>query len=142
MNSIEYLQKVLDRKLQATSTDFKRYLFEKIDWRDRLIGIKGPKGTGKSTLMLQHIKEAFPDTSEVLYASLDDLWFATHAFADVVEDYYAYGGRYLFLDEIHYLDSWQTVLKNLNDNYPGFYVAYTGSSMLKMEKAKATFQEG
>ena len=86
MNSIEYLQKVLDRKLQATSTDFKRYLFEEIDWRDRLIGIKGPKGTGKSTLMLQHIKEAFPDTSEVLYASLDDLWFATHAFADVVED--------------------------------------------------------
>ena len=136
MNSIEYLQKVLDRKLQATSTDFKRYLFGKIDWRDRLIGIKGPKGTGKSTLMLQHIKEAFPDTSEVLYASLDDLWFATHAFADVVEDYYAYGGRYLFLDEIHYLDSWQTVLKNLNDNYPGLYVAYTGSSMLKMEKGK------
>ena len=145
MNSIEYLQKVLDRKLQATSTDFKRYLFGKIDWRDRLIGIKGPKGTGKSTLMLQHIKEAFPDTSEVLYASLDDLWFATHAFADVfathafadvVEDYYAYGGRYLFLDEIHYLDSWQTVLKNLNDNYPGLYVVYTGSSMLKMEKGK------
>ena len=136
MNTIEYLQKVLDRKLQATSTDFKRYLFGKIDWRDRLIGIKGPKGTGKSTLMLQHIKEVFPDTSEVLYASLDDLWFATHAFADVVEDYYAYGGRYLFLDEIHYLDSWQTVLKNLNDNYPGLYVAYTGSSMLKMEKGK------
>ena len=139
MNSIEYLQKVLDRKLQATSTDFKRYLFGKIDWRDRLIGIKGPKGTGKSTLMLQHIKEAFPDTSEVLYASLDDLWFATHAFADVVENYYAYGGRYLFLDEIHYLDSWQTVLKNLNDNYPGLYVVYTGLSFreyLKFEGIK------
>ena len=136
MNSIEYLQKVLGRKLQATSTGFKRYLFEKIDWRDRLIGIKGPKGTGKSTLMLQHIKETFPDTSEVLYASLDDLWFTTHAFAVAVEDYYTYGGRHLFLDEIHYLDSWQTVLKNLNDNYPELYVAYTGSSMLKMEKGK------
>ena len=136
MSAPDYLQRTLDRRLSSTSTSFKRYLYQSIDWRDNLIGIKGPKGTGKSTLMLQYIKETFPDTSEVLYASLDDLWFATHSFADLVEDYYAYGGRYLFLDEIHYLDSWQTVLKNLNDNYPGLNIAYTGSSMLKMEKGK------
>ena len=136
MDSIEYLQKILNRKLQATPLTLTRYLFDKIDWRDNLIGIKGAKGTGKSTLMLQHIKANFADTSEVLYASLDDLWFTTHSFTDVVEDYYAYGGRHIFLDEIHYLDSWQTVLKNLNDNYPGLSVAYTGSSMLKMERGK------
>ena len=136
MSAPEYLQRTLDRRLSSISTTFKRYLYQDIDWRDNLIGIKGPKGTGKSTLMLQHIKEAFPDTSEVLYASLDDFWFTTNSFTDIVEDYYAYGGRYLFLDEIHYLDSWQTILKNLNDNYPGLFIAYTGSSMLKMEKGK------
>ena len=136
MSAPDYLQRTLDRRLSSISTTFKRYLYQDIDWRDNLIGIKGPKGTGKSTLMLQHIKETFPDTSEVLYASLDDFWFTTNSFTDIVEDYYAYGGRYLFLDEIHYLDSWQTILKNLNDNYPGLFIAYTGSSMLKMEKGK------
>lgn len=111
---------------------------KQIDWNDTLIGIKGPKGCGKSTLMLQHIKETFKgkDLENVLYVSLDNLWFSTHDILDVVDYHYVHGGTHLFIDEIHYYKHWQTLLKNISDDYPGLHVAYIGSSMLQMESSE------
>lgn len=132
---IEEIIKVFHRKLTATPTEFHRYLYDKIDWRDSLIGIKGPKGCGKTTLMLQHIKESFTGDAlkSVLYVSLDNLWFASNSLTDLIEFFYNNGGKYLFIDEIHYEPRWQRLLKNLSDNYPALNIAYTGSSMLKIE---------
>ena len=103
-----------------------------------MIGIKGPKGCGKSTLLLQHIKENFKgkDLNKVLYVSLDNLWFSTHNIIDVVDYHYTHGGTHLFIDEIHYYKHWQTLLKNICDDYPGLHVVYTGSSMLQLEKSE------
>lgn len=135
---INYLVKIFQRKLSATPMSFFRYLYPMIDWNDTLIGIKGPKGCGKSTLLLQHIKEAFKgkDIEKALYVSLDNLWFSTHDVIEVVDYHYTHGGTHLFIDEIHYYKHWQTLLKNISDDYPGLHVAYTGSPMLQMESSE------
>ena len=135
---INYLVKIFQRKLSATPMSFFRYLYPMIDWNDTLIGIKGPKGCGKSTLLLQHIKETFKgkDIEKALYVSLDNLWFSTHDVIEVVDYHYTHGGTHLFIDEIHYYKHWQTLLKNISDDYPGLHVAYTGSSMLQMESSE------
>ena len=133
---MDTIRRNFERRLRAVPTEHYRYIYGQIDWRDNLIGIRGPKGTGKSTMLLQHIKNTFEDTQKVLYISLDDMWFTTHSLEDLVEDHYLHGGTHLFIDEIHYFENWQTVLKNINDNYPGLNVVYTGSSMLKLNVGK------
>ena len=137
-DQISYLIKIFHRRLAATPMSFFRYLYKKIDWNDTLIGIKGPKGCGKSTLLLQHIKETFKgkELERVLYVSLDNLWFSSHDIIDVVDYHYTHGGTHLFIDEIHYYKHWQTLLKNISDDFPGLHVAYTGSSMLQLESSE------
>ena len=137
MEGIEIIKRNFERRLRETPMDFFRYQYYSIDWRDELLGIKGPKGVGKSTMLLQYIKQYFKDTSAALYVSLDDLWFASHSLPDLIEYHYTHGGTHLFLDEIHYCDNWQLLLKNLNDNYPDLHIVYTGSSMLRLDGAKA-----
>ena len=122
--------------LQNTSTSFHRYLYNDIDWEERLVGVKGPKGVGKTTMLLQHIKEVFHNPDEALYVSLDNLWFTNHSLKDLVQYYYVHGGRHLFLDEVHYYPHWQTLLKNFYDTYPDLHVVYIGSSMLQLSGAE------
>ena len=132
---IEELLRVFNRRLLATPTDFHRYLYYEIDWEDKLIGIKGPRGSGKTTLLLQHIKKSFHgnELDKVLYVSLDNIWFADNSIYDLVDYHYTHGGTHIFIDEIHYEPQWQTMLKNLSDNYPAMYIVYTGSSMLEID---------
>lgn len=130
---VEKIYRSYRRKLKDTPLMFTRFLYERINWNDRLIGIKGARGVGKTTLMLQHIKRNFEQTDRVLYVSLDNLWFSIHSLDDLVEYHYTHGGTHLFLDEVHRYPQWQTMLKNLNDDYPDLHVAYTGSSMLEID---------
>ena len=132
---IEEIIRVFNRRLTATPTEFHRYLFYEIDWEDKLIGIKGPRGCGKTTLLLQHIKQSFhgQELEKVLYVSLDNIWFADNKILDLVDFHYNHGGTHIFIDEIHYEPKWQTMLKNMSDNYPGMYIVYTGSSMLEID---------
>lgn len=136
---IDFLIRIFRRRLTATPMNFFRYLYSQIDWNDCLIGIKGPKGCGKTTLILQHIKETFKgsDIEKALYVSLDNIWFSTHDIMDVVEYHYTHGGTHLFIDEIHYHPNWKLLLKNLTDDYPGLYIVYTGSSMLQLSSSEA-----
>lgn len=135
---IRYLVKAFHRKLMSTPMSFFRYLYTQIDWNDTLIGIKGPKGSGKSTMLLQHIRETFKgkDLDKVLYISLDNLWFSTHDVMELVDYHYTHGGTHLFIDEIHYYKHWQTLLKNLSDDFPGLFIVYTGSSMLQIDQSE------
>ena len=132
----EILYRNSHRNVSQVSMDFKRELHNKINWDARVIGIKGPKGVGKSTLLKQHIRETFPDDSNVLYVSLDNMWFATNSLADLVEYHYTHGGTHLFLDEVHKYEHWQTYIKNIYDDYPHMHVVFTGSSMLKLDKGE------
>lgn len=130
---MESLYRTSQRRIQHTQTGFHRYLFNQIDWNDRLIAIKGPRGAGKTTLILQHIKESFSDTSKALYVSLDNLWFANNRLSDLVEHHYNHGGTHVFLDEVHKYPDWQTTIKNLYDDFPDLYITYTGSAMLRID---------
>ncbi|MDE6787196.1 MAG: AAA family ATPase, partial [Muribaculaceae bacterium] len=73
---METLKRKYLRLLKLTSTKHIREIYHRISWDTRLVGIKGARGVGKTTLLLQHIKLSFPDTSKALYVSLDDIWFA------------------------------------------------------------------
>lgn len=130
------LMAVYHRKLAETSLTFKRSLLFYINWDVRMLGIKGEKGVGKTTLVLQHIKESFDNPDDALYVSMDNLWFKTHSIMDLVDYLYSKGVYYLFLDEIHKCPDWTIVLKNLYDNYPSLNIVYTGSSMLRIDNSR------
>ena len=107
-----------------------RYLYEEINWDNRLILIRGPKGTGKTTLLLQHIHRTFENKKQVLYCSVDHFWFASHTLLDLAEYCYTHGITHIFLDEIHKYENWARELKNIYDSYPELYVVVTGSNAL------------
>ncbi|MDR0231843.1 MAG: AAA family ATPase, partial [Dysgonamonadaceae bacterium] len=136
---MESLITTSDRLVQHTNTDFIRYLYNNIAWNNRLVGIIGAKGTGKSTLLLQHIKLNFPDKSKALYTSLDNIWFTKHSLLELAEDFYNLGGTHLFLDEVHKYQSWATEIKNIYDSYPTLHIIFTGSSMLEIFNASVDF---
>lgn len=112
-----------------------RYLYEDINWKNRLIVLKGARGVGKTTMLLQHIANAFEDTSEALYISADHIWFANHSLIDLAEYHYTHGGTHLFIDEIHKYPNWQQEIKNIYDSFPHLNLIVTGSSMLRIEHA-------
>ncbi len=125
------------RKIENVKLDFKRYLFTQINWKRRLIGIKGARGTGKTTLLLQHIKENFGISDEVLYVSLDNIYFTEHKLIDLADNFVKTGGKYLFLDEVHKYPQWSREIKNIYDDFPGLNVVFTGSSVLEIDKSEA-----
>lgn len=115
-----------------------RYLYDKINWDDRLVMIKGARGVGKTTMLLQHIKADFGPTGTALYASCDNLWFTGNRLTEFADYHYTHGGTHLYLDEIHrYPGNWQQELKNIYDSYPDYHVAFTGSSMIHLDSAVA-----
>lgn len=119
--------------LSTVNLQYIRPLMDQIEWEDRLIEIKGSKGVGKTTLILQHILQNFPNVDDALYVSLDNLWFKSHSLKEIADFFYAQGGRFLFVDEVHYYPDWQTALKNLYDEHPDLHIVFTGSSMLQLE---------
>lgn len=130
IEDISILRMAMQHRLQSTTDTFHRYLFNQINWSNRLIGIKGYRGVGKTTMLVQYIKENFTDLSQVLYASLDNGWFQTHSLYELAQYHYMRGGTHLFLDEVHRYKDWQDVLKNIYDDFPSLHVVFTGSSML------------
>jgi predicted AAA+ superfamily ATPase len=122
--------------IQLTDTSFKRYLFNTIDWNNRMIGIVGPRGVGKTTLILQHIKENL-DKQKTLYVSADDLYFGENRLFDVANSFYKNAGEYLFIDEIHKYGDWSKELKNIYDSLPSLKVIFTGSSVLDILKGSS-----
>ena len=125
------------QKVRDVDTRFIRSIMDKIDWEDRLIGIRGARGVGKTTLLLQRIKKCLGNTSESLYVSLDNLWFAEHSLLNLVDFFVKRGGKFLFLDEVHKYPKWSQTIKNIYDDFPVLKVVFTGSSMLEILNARA-----
>lgn len=125
------------QKVRETDTRFIRSIMCKIDWNDRLIGIRGARGVGKTTLLLQRMKKYLGISSEALYASLDNLWFSEHSLLSLVDFFVKRGGKYLFLDEVHKYPKWSQALKNIYDDHKELKVVFTGSSLLEILNARA-----
>jgi hypothetical protein len=122
--------------LQNTTTDFKRYLYDEVPWESRMIGIIGARGVGKTTMVLQHIKENL-DIKKALYVSADDMYFVDNKLLDLADDFYKNAGEYLFIDEIHKYPDWSRELKNIYDSFPTLKIVFTGSSVLDILKGSS-----
>ena len=85
--------------------------------------------------MLQHMKDIGLAASQSLYLSLDNIWLTAAELYDLVQRYVQFGGTHLFLDEVHFMENWQTLLKNFNDDFRGLRIVFTGSSLLRIEKS-------
>jgi len=135
---MQQLFSIFYQQLNRVSTDFKRYLYSEIHWQNRLIAIVGSRGTGKTTLLLQHIKLNYQSLSgEVLYASLDSLWFSTHSLVYLADEFAKQGGKVLYLDEVHNYIGWSREIKNIYDSHPEMKIVFTGSSLLEVYKGEA-----
>jgi len=125
------------QKIEHVQTGFVRSLMDDIKWSSRLIGIRGARGVGKTTLLLQRIKLSFPKTDTVLYTSLDDLWFSRYRLSELIDGFAKRGGKYLFLDEVHKYPNWSQELKNAYDDFPELHIVFTGSSLLEILNVRA-----
>lgn len=122
-------------QINSLEIRFRRNL--NIDWNDRLIGLTGARGVGKTTFLLTHILENLNNTPHALYASLDDIYFANTTLVELADNWVKKGGQYLFLDEIHKYPNWAQELKNIYDRYKKLKVVFTGSSVLHIYTGNA-----
>ena len=126
-----------DRLLRNISNKFRRYLHQQINWNQRMIGIKGPRGAGKTTLILQHLKFDLGSLSTALYITADHTWFYNHSLLETATDWYKQGGRILFIDEVHKYQHWSRELKNIYDGLPEMQVVFSASSALDIYRGEA-----
>ncbi|MBO4774367.1 MAG: ATP-binding protein [Bacteroidales bacterium] len=126
------------RLISNLSVKHKRSLIDVINWNAPLIGIRGARGVGKTTMLLQHIKENYGSNPNIaLYASMDHLYFTRHSLLEMAEEFYKHGGRCLYLDEVHKYEGWSREIKNIYDSLPELKVVFTGSSLLNILNAEA-----
>lgn len=124
-------------KYALVQTSQVRNFMDTIDWTNRFIGIKGSRGVGKTTLLLQYIRLNFKPDKSVLYISLDNLYFLENNLYDLVDDFYKKGGQFIAIDEVHKYANWAIEIKNIYDNMPELKLVFTGSSLLHINQAKA-----
>ncbi len=134
---MEVLKRRFIEKYNQTSISTVRDFYHTIDWNDRLIGIKGQRGVGKTTLLLQYIRKNMKADHITLYASIDNMYFSTVTLYDFAEEFVSKGGKFLFLDEVHRYKNWAKELKNIYDDFPELKIVFTGSSILQIRKANA-----
>ena len=132
-DELERMRMISNRLIDEAPTAFHRRLYRSIDWENRLVCIKGPRGTGKTTMLRQNAKERFGLTPQAIYISFDHYWFRTHSPLEFAEEMHKQGVTHLFIDEVHHVEHWLTAIKNFTDFYPEMSVVYSGSSLLKMD---------
>lgn len=133
---MEKLYELFYRKLKNTPVEFLRYKYNQIKWESRAFGLVGPRGVGKSTMLLQYIKQNL-DTKDTLYVSADNLYFAEHKLVDLADSFVKMGGKHLFIDEIHKYEGWSRELKQIYDSYDDLQLVISGSSILDIYKGMA-----
>lgn len=130
------LYQYMDEMLRQTTEKHFRYIYKEIDWSARMIGIVGPRGVGKSTMLRQHILRQ-TDRDKILYVSADFVYFNTHSLIYLADEFIKDGGTRLFIDEIHKYKNWSQELKQIFDVHPELQIVFTGSSVLDIYKGLA-----
>ena len=123
----------MESQLKQTTSTFHRYMYDQISWESRMFGLVGPRGVGKSTMILQYIKE-HRDFRHILYIGADHLYFSSHTLVETVDEFAKEGGEQIFIDEIHKYENWSRELKQIYDSHPDVKVGFTGSSVLDIYK--------
>lgn len=135
---MDVLYEFQDNLLRDVNDTFFRFLLDKINWDQRMLSIKGPRGSGKTTLMLQYIKFRLNQPrDQVLYITADHYWFYTHNLVETADAFYKQGGRFLFIDEVHKYPYWSRELKNIYDGFPSLRIVFSSSSALEIYRGEA-----
>ncbi|MGB3852376.1 MAG: AAA family ATPase [Tunicatimonas sp.] len=134
---MEELLEISERLISEATNSFRRSLYDAIHWHERLIGIKGARGVGKTTMLLQWLHEQKRPTREAAYFSLDELYFTTHRLVDTAREFFQQGGQLLVLDEVHKYPGWAREIKNIYDRYAALQVVFTGSSIINISQQEA-----
>lgn len=133
---MESLLVEFQEKIAKTQIKLERYLIKEIDLNNRLIAIKGARGAGKTTLILQLAKKHLP-LNTTLYVSLDHIYFFENKLYNLAKRFTQFGGKYLLLDEVHKYPNWSREIKLIYDNFPELNVIFTSSSMLEIYKSES-----
>ncbi|MCD8269671.1 MAG: AAA family ATPase [Parabacteroides sp.] len=133
---MEKLQASFDAMLRTIPATFHRYMFNRINWNNRLLGLVGPRGVGKTTLMLQYAKEKL-NRNTTLFVNADDLYFSAHHLVELADEFVKQGGTHLIIDEIHKYKDWARELKLMYDYHADLKIYFTGSSILDINKGSA-----
>lgn len=133
---MDELYEYMQNQIQQINSTFKRYMYERLPWDARMFALIGPRGVGKTTLFLQRIKDEHK-SNEALYVSLDHIYFASHTLLELASDFYKYGGKFLYVDEVHNYENWARELKNIYDAFPSLHIYFTGSSALNILNGEA-----
>lgn len=127
------LVEFMEGLLKQTTSTFHRYMYDRISWESRMFGLVGPRGVGKSTMILQYIKE-HREKRRMLYVTADHLYFSSHTLTETVDEFVKEGGEQIFIDEIHKYENWSRELKQIYDSHTDLIVGFTGSSVLDIYK--------
>src|SRR5690606_18088917 len=125
-----------NRLISGVDTAFIRYSYHQINWQNRLIGLIGPRGVGKTTLVLQYINQNL-EITQSLYVTTEDFYFATHSLTELADSFVKNGGKNLFIDEIHKYPNWSRELKLIYDYHKDLKIVFTGSSVLDIKKGSS-----
>ena len=127
------LVEFMERQLKQITSTFHRYMYDQVSWEARMFGLVGPRGVGKSTMILQYIKEHMSG-QKIFYVAADHLYFSSHPLVETVDEYAKEGGEQIFIDEIHKYENWSRELKQIYDSHPDMKIGFTGSSVLDIYK--------
>lgn len=134
---LEQLYRYYNNLLRQTDGTFYRSMYADINWSQRMMAIKGARGVGKTTMLLQHLKFGLPSDIPALYVTADHVWFYQNSLIDLAEAFVSDGGRYLAIDEVHKYPHWSRELKNIHDGYPQLQIVFTASSALDIQRGEA-----
>lgn len=131
----EALYAYMNEMLRTTPVSFQRYMYDRIGWKSRMVGIVGARGIGKSTMVLQYIRQHQEEKS--LYVSADHTYFSNHSLVELADEFVKDGGTRLCIDEVHKYKGWSRELKQIYDVHPDLFIVFTGSSVLDIQKGEA-----
>ena len=131
---MEAFYKTHEYLLAHTEAPVRRNLMDEIDWSDRLIGIKGTRGVGKTTFLIQYAQEKFRNDRSCLYVNMNNLYFQGKGLAEFAEEFIRRGGKVLLIDQVFKIPNWSHQLRECYDRFPQLKIVFTGTSVMRLKE--------
>ena len=131
---MEAFYKTHEYLLAHTEAPVRRNLMDEIDWNDRLIGIKGTRGVGKTTFLIQYAQERFRNDRSCLYVNMNNFYFQGKGLAEFAEEFIRRGGKVLLIDQVFKIPNWSHQLRECYDRFPQLKIVFTGTSVMRLKE--------